>query len=76
MIDWPSYQMAMGPASEVVRSLRDLLSSSNIEEASVAWEGIEEYVFSQGTIYSAAEPAVSVMNPHGRSDLISSQAGR
>ncbi len=61
VVDWPSYQVATGSALAVARSLRDLLSSSNVEEASAAWEGIEEYVFSQGTIYSAAEPAVSVM---------------
>ncbi len=51
----------MGPALGMEQALRALLSSSNVEEASAAWDEIEEHVFSQGTIYSSAEPTVSVM---------------
>lgn len=59
--DWSSYRVATGSASAVGAALRDLLSSSDVAEASAAWGQIEERVFSQGTIYSAAEPTVSVM---------------
>ena len=60
-VDWSSYRVADGPAAAVGSALHDLLSSSDVAEASAAWEGIEERVFSQGTIYSAAEPTVSVL---------------
>jgi hypothetical protein len=59
--DWSTYLEYGGPATEVGAALRALLSSSDVEEASAAWNEIEEHVFSQGTIYSAAEPTVSVM---------------
>jgi hypothetical protein len=60
-VDWESYRVAMGPATTLGAALRALLCSANVEEASAAWNEIEEHVFSQGTIYSAAEPTVSVM---------------
>lgn len=60
-VDWSSYRVADGSAATVGSALHDLLSSSDVGEASVAWERIEERVFSQGTIYSAAEPTVSVL---------------
>jgi hypothetical protein len=60
-VDWPAYHVATGPATHVGAALRDLLSSGNVVEATAAWDRIEEFVFSQGTIYSAAEPTVAVM---------------
>jgi hypothetical protein len=60
-VDWTSYRVATGPATALGAALRGLLSSANVDEASAAWNEIEEHVFSQGTIYSAAEPTVSVM---------------
>lgn len=59
-VDWSAYEVSVGPATSVGRSLQSLLSSSNTQEAPAAWAEIEEFVFSQGGIYSAAEPAVSV----------------
>lgn len=61
LVDWPSYRVATGPAATLGGALHGLLSSGNVDEASAAWSDIEEHVFSQGTIYSAAEPTVSVM---------------
>lgn len=60
-VDWPSYRVALGPATAVGDALCALLASTDADEASAAWNEIEEHVFSQGTIYSAAEPTVSVM---------------
>ena len=60
-VDWSAYQVATGPATHVGAALRDLLSSADVAEATAAWNRIEEYVFSQGNIYSAAEPTVTVM---------------
>ncbi len=60
-VDWSTYEVTIGPAVRVGAALRGLLSSSNMQEASAAWDELEEFVFSQGNIYSAAEPTVSVM---------------
>lgn len=60
-VDWSSYEVTTGPATGVGAALRALLASGNLQEASAAWDEIEEFVFSQGTIYSVAEPTVSVM---------------
>lgn len=60
-VDWSTYSVACGPATLIGVALTDLLRSTDIESASTAWSGIEEKVFSQGTIYSAAEPTVSVL---------------
>ena len=60
-VDWSTYAEFDGPATNVGEALRDLLSSSDVESASAAWLRIEEHVFSQGTIFSVAEPTVSVM---------------
>lgn len=60
-VDWTSYEVATGPADHTGEILGRLLSSSNIAEASEAWERIEDSIFSQGTIYSAAEPTVPVL---------------
>lgn len=45
-------------------------------EASAAWKGIEEHVFSQGTIYSVAEPAAAVMLAALTEDQPSWRSGR
>ncbi len=60
-VDWAAYVGVDGPASKVGLALGDLLSSTDVESASAAWGELEERVFSQGTIYSVAEPTVSVM---------------
>jgi hypothetical protein len=60
-VDWSAYVEYDGPATSVGLALHDLLSSTDVESASAAWLRIEEHVFSQGTIYSVAEPTVSVM---------------
>lgn len=60
-VDWSAYLECNGPATGVGTALRDLLVSSDVDEATGAWTMIEEHVFSQGTIFPAAEPTVSVM---------------
>lgn len=75
-IDWSSYQVVGGPATMLGTALRDLLLSADVSEASVAWNEIEEHVFSQGTIYSAAEPTVSVVLAALTEDQPSWRSGR
>lgn len=60
-VDWSSYLECNGPATAVGPALYDLLVSTDFDGAADAWERIEEHVFSQGTIYSSAEPTVSIM---------------
>jgi hypothetical protein len=60
-VDWSGYVEHDGPATGVGVALQDLLRSTDVESASAAWQRLEEHVFSQGTIYSVAEPTVSVM---------------
>lgn len=60
-VDWSAYAEHDGPATKIGGALRELLSSTDVESASAAWDLIEEHVFSQGTIYPVAEPTVSVM---------------
>lgn len=75
-IDWSRYEVVDGPAVELGGALRDLLSSSDVEESSAAWDQIEEHVFSQGTIYSAAGPTVSVLLAALTEDQPSWRSGR
>ncbi len=75
-VDWAEYKVSVGPATKVGVALCALLSSSDISEASAAWNEIEEFVFSQGTIYSAAEPTVSVMLAALTEDQPSWRSGR
>lgn len=75
-VDWPSYRVANGPATRLGAALRGLLASASVDEASSAWNEIEEHVFSQGTIYSAAEPTVSVMLAALTEDQPSWRSGR
>lgn len=75
-VDWSTYRVAGGPATMLGAALCDLLVSSDVGEASVAWNEIEEHVFSQGTIYSAAEPTVSVVLAALTEDQPSWRSGR
>lgn len=75
-VDWFTYQIAGGSAVDLPVALRALLASSGVEAASTAWDEIEEHVFSQGTIYSAAEPTVSVMLAALTEDQPSWRSGR
>jgi hypothetical protein len=75
-IDWSAYHVVDGPAVRFGETLGNLLSSSSVEESSSVWNEIEEHVFSQGTIYSAAEPTVSVMLAALTEDQPSWRSGR
>jgi hypothetical protein len=60
-VDWSAYDEFYGPATHIGNALHELLVSTDVESASLAWEKIEEHVFSQGDIYSVAEPTVTVV---------------
>lgn len=75
-IDWSSYQVASGPADAIGPALRDLLTSTNLDEAAAAWNQLEEHVFSQCDIYSAAEPTITVLLAALTEDQPSWRSGR
>ena len=60
-VDWSQFASHYGPADDVGEALRDLLGSDDFDSAARAWERLEDHVFSQGTIYSSAEPTIAVL---------------
>ena len=60
-VEWASYEAHYGDGSGIGEALRDLLDSTDFDSAADAWDRLEDHVFSQGTIYSVAEPTVSVL---------------
>jgi hypothetical protein len=60
-VDWSAYDECYGPATKIGDALQDLLASNDVNSGALAWDRIEEHVFSQGDIYSVAEPTVSVV---------------
>ena len=61
-IDWPSFQVRTGEASDFGNTLIMLLHSRDADHARQIWDQrIDEVVFSQSTIFSAAEPTIDVL---------------
>ena len=60
-IDWSRFESHVGSAAGVGDALRGLLGASDEAAARHAWRGLENVVFSQDDIFSAAEPTVDVL---------------
>jgi hypothetical protein len=60
-IDWSQFRQIIGDASGIGPTLGRLLSATNTAEVKLAYWGLENYVVAQGTVYSSAEPALSVL---------------
>lgn len=60
-VDWPSFRVATGDASQVGDTLSALLRCRTTAEYDAVWPRIENVIFAQDTIYSAAEPAIDVL---------------
>lgn len=60
-IDWSRYRIITGGADRFGDALEGLLYASSPDQSRVAWTGIENVVFAQNTIFSAAEPTVDVV---------------
>lgn len=50
-----------GPATPVKDALARLLSASSTKEVHAAYWGLENHVVAQGTVYSSAEPVMTVL---------------
>lgn len=59
--DWSRYRLSTGNAEQFGGTLLRLLRSGTPDETAVVWKSIENFVFAQDTIYSAAEPTVDVV---------------
>jgi|SRR5581483_6976757 len=60
-VDWDSVKVLRGTSREFAATLTRFLQSQTSSEAEEVWTDIENVVFSQGTIYGAAEPTVTVL---------------
>lgn len=60
-VDWSSHTVLSGTEDDLGSALAALLASEDPESAEATWWRIENVVFSQDTIYSAAEPTVDVV---------------
>ena len=60
-VDWSAYELMTGEATQFGDRLVRLLRSCDPAECQEAWRHIENHVFAQDTIYSAAEPTIDVV---------------
>lgn len=60
-VDWACFQISTGEASEFGNTLVGLLRSRDVAESKEIWRHIENFVFSQDTIFTAAEPTIDAM---------------
>ena len=59
-VDWSSFRVATGSATNFGETLSQLLASRDAAETRGVWDRIENVVFSQDDVFSAAEPTVDV----------------
>lgn len=60
-IDWSGFASHTGSAAGVGDALKRLLGSPDAVAARDAWWGLENVVFAQDDIFSAAEPTIDVL---------------
>jgi hypothetical protein len=60
-VNWSDYELMTGAAAGFGDRLVRFLNSRDAAESEEAWRHIENHVFAQDTIYSAAEPAIDVV---------------
>ncbi|MEV5967965.1 hypothetical protein AB0L70_39735 [Kribbella sp. NPDC051952] len=60
-VDWPTYQLAGGPASDFGRVLAEFVASWPPSAMQSVWSSLENQVFAQDDIFTAAEPSISVL---------------
>lgn len=60
-VDWSRYRISAGSAAQFGDTLLRLIRSGTPDESREAWKGIENSVFAQDTIFSAAEPTIDVI---------------
>lgn len=59
--EWSRFQISTGEATQFGDKLIRLLGSQNATECKEAWRYIENFVFSEDDIFSAAEPTIDAM---------------
>lgn len=59
--EWSRYELMDGPASDFGSALSAFIADAPVDQWPVLWATMENRVFSQGDIFSAAEPALRVL---------------
>lgn len=60
-VAWKNYDTINGEASDLVVAINELLSANDAESAEAAYWKLENRIVVQGTVYSAAVPATSIL---------------
>jgi hypothetical protein len=60
-VDWSRFRVAAGKATNFGQALSRLIVSSDAAETRSVWNGIENVVFAQDDIFSAAEATIDVV---------------
>ena len=60
-VDWSRYSLSTGSAERFGDVLLRLVRAGTPEDSREVWKGIENAVFAQDTIFSAAEPTIDVV---------------
>ncbi|MEU4607407.1 hypothetical protein AB0F43_30855 [Kribbella sp. NPDC023972] len=60
-VDWSRYQSLDGPATRFGRQSAEFVAESPVAGRRELWEKMENHVFVQDDIFSAAEPTISVL---------------
>jgi hypothetical protein len=60
-VNWSSYQVLGGSASQFGSQLAEFLADGPADGRSRLWESMENHVFAQDDIFTAAEPTISVL---------------
>src|ERR1700712_1125371 len=60
-VRWNEYREISGDATDICSALARFVYSTSTEEVNTAYWGLENHVVADGVVYSAAEPAISVL---------------
>jgi hypothetical protein len=59
--EWSRYELRDGPASEFGNALSAFIADTPVDQGPALWATMENHVFSQDDIFSAAEPTLRVL---------------
>lgn len=59
--DWSEFSVLSGPATEYSTWLRRFIDADGPEQVQEIWRHIENSVFAQGGLFTAAEPSIQVL---------------
>jgi hypothetical protein len=60
-IDWPTYTLFDGSAAQFGERLAEFIANEDAARQEALWQNMENHVFAQDDIFSAAEPTIKVL---------------